>query len=607
MLHMFFHSTVLHNPLVQLVLVTPVFFIGLTHFGSSAIRSMRAGVANMDVLVTSGFLAGYIASVSSIFFDLGSEYLFFEAVASTITFVLIGHLVEDRAVRRTTSAIEDLSKLQVQTANKLFTEIGREVARPVPISTLAVGDRVQVNSGDRFPSDAVVRVGAGSIDESMITGESKPVDRIPGDKVIGGTVLISGSIVAQVAAVGDDTILASIVRLVRDAQQRKPQIQRVGDRISAVFVPVVMSFSVLFLVLGLTVFELSLPVAIVRALAIVVVACPCAMGLATPTAVMVALGRAAKLGVLIRGGDTLERLAAIEQVAFDKTGTLTLGALSVGELQMLADTPRERAESALLGLERRSSHPIARAITAALENRGVQSTEFPTFEELKGIGLEGVASDGTRYAVGGRAMAKRLGHAIKKDNTLFENGTPIATLTLADAPRPEAAATIAELKGLSLPATLISGDRNDVCVAVASQLGLTTVFSEQLPAQKLATLRDLQKASPVAYVGDGINDAPTLSEASVGISLSSASDVAVKSAQVVLVGGNLVALPDTFLLARATVRTIKQNLFWAFLYNVTAIPLAAMGYISPLWAAILMSLSDVLIVGNSLRLRYRRL
>jgi Cu+-exporting ATPase len=204
-------------------------------------------------------------------------------------------------------------------------------------------------------------------------------------------------------------------------------------------------------------------------------------------------------------------------------------------------------------------------------------------------------------------MAKRLGHAIKKDNTLFENGTPIATLTLADAPRPEAAATIAELKGLSLPATLISGDRNDVCVAVASQLGLTTVFSEQLPAQKLATLRDLQKASPVAYVGDGINDAPTLSEASVGISLSSASDVAVKSAQVVLVGGNLVALPDTFLLARATVRTIKQNLFWAFLYNVTAIPLAAMGYISPLWAAILMSLSDVLIVGNSLRLRYRRL
>jgi Cu+-exporting ATPase len=326
---MFVPHSILHDPTIQFYLSTPVFLIGLHHFGLSAIRSLRAGVANMDVLIAIGIVAGYVASVISLFQGLSHETIFFEATASIVTFVLIGNVLEERAVRKTTSAIENLSALQPQEATRLIpTENGSHRSEVVSVSSLAVGDLLQVNTGDRVPADSAIERGSLSCDESMLTGESLPVERAVGERLIGGAITVGGSAVVRVTAIGSDSTLASIVRLVQEAQQRKPSIQRLGDAVSAVFVPGVIAISAIILGLGIFVFDLSISQAIVRALAIAVVACPCAMGLATPTAIMVALGRAATSGFLIRGGDTLERLAKVTHVAFDKTGTLTRGTLT---------------------------------------------------------------------------------------------------------------------------------------------------------------------------------------------------------------------------------------------------------------------------------------
>mgnify|MGYP006270479855 CR=1 FL=1 len=606
LLGMFFSIHSLHDPLIQAILATPVFIIGIIHFGSSGLRSLRAGVANMDVLISAGILAAYVASLITLTFGLSSDLLFFEAVGSIVTFVLIGHLLEELAVKKTTSSIEELSQLQPQELRRLTPQAnGVESLETIPLSELRVGDLIQVNTGDRSPTDGIIVRGAGSFDESMLTGESLPVDHREGDKVVGGTVLVGGSVVVKTTVVGDDTTLAGIIRLVREAQQRKPSIQRIGDAVSAVFVPAVLGISIVTFIISSLFFDLTFAQALVRSLAIVVVACPCAMGLATPTAIMVALGRAARSGILIRGGDTLERLGQIKHVAFDKTGTLTKGALRVKQFRVQNAIDKTLARSIIVSLQRASSHPIAQAIVRDLQSAELHPIQLSSIVETKGIGLEARGSDGELYQCGGRNLAQRLGVQMLDDVILVKDGTVVASLTLQDELRPEAATVIAQLDNLSCGVSLISGDTTEKCREVATAIGIHNVHAQQLPDQKLALVRSLQTQNPVAYVGDGINDAPTLAEAAVGVSLSSGSDIAIQSAQVLLTGGTIGSLPAAIRLSRLTVSTIKQNLLWALVYNVATVPLAASGFISPLAGALLMTASDLVIVGNSLRIKYR--
>ena len=606
LLAMFFSIHSLHDPVIQAILATPVFLIGITHFGSSGIRSLRAGVANMDVLIAAGILAGYTSSIITMTLGLSSDLIFFEAVGSIVTFVLIGHLLEELAVKKTTSAIEELSHLQPQEVRRLtIREDGSETVETIPLAELKVNDLLQINSGDRVPTDAIVTRGAGSFDESMLTGESIPVDRAVGSPIIGGAILVDGNVVAKATAVGESTTLAGIIKLVRDAQQRKPSIQRIGDAVSAVFVPAVMGISLLVFTIGLFVFDLTLGQALVRSLAIVVVACPCAMGLATPTAIMVALGRAARSGILIRGGDTLERLGQIKHVAFDKTGTLTEGDIQVSHVRPHGDTSTETAQSVLVTLQRASSHPIANAIVRYFNSARTKPFPFVSITETKGVGIKGITENGDIYECGGRNVATRLGLQVFDDIVLTKNGQLIASLSLHDKLRKEAQATVSQLHALNLTTSLISGDTTEKCRQVAHAVGIHTIHAQQLPHQKVEVLRAIQATQPSAYIGDGINDAPTLAEAAVGISVSSGSDIAIQSAQILLTGNSIASLPVAIRLARLTVSTIKQNLLWALVYNVIAVPLAASGYISPLTGALLMTFSDLVIVGNSLRIKYR--
>jgi Cu+-exporting ATPase len=602
---MFFEHSIFHNPWLQWVLATPVFIIGVLHFGASGVRSIRAGVANMDVLITLGVVAGYLASVLTLVFNLPKELIFFEATSSIVMFVLIGHLLEERAVRKTTTAIESLAALQPRSAKRL-SALDSPTATTISALEIQVGDLLQVNSGDTIPTDAVIVQGTLSCNEMMLTGESLPVEKAQADKVVGGSIALDGSAVVRASAVGDDTVLASIVRLVQEAQQRKPSIQRIGDAVSAVFVPAVIIISITVLAAGLLFFDLTIAQAIVRALAIAVVACPCAMGLATPTAIMVALGRAATSGILIRGGDTLERLALVDHIAFDKTGTLTTGQLTLGKLSTYEGATETFAQGVIVALQRNSSHPIAKALAKAFATSS-SALAFDSVVETKGFGISGRGSDGSTYICGGARVKEQHQILCPDDLVLLKDGKLIASLSFSDSVRPEALSVIEALRKLSISSTIISGDTAVKTEAVAKELQITNAYGEQLPAQKLSRVQALQATSPIAYVGDGINDAPTLAEASVGISLSSASDVAMHSAQVILSGNTLNNLPAAVKLARITVRTIKQNLFWAFLYNIVAIPLAAFGYIAPLTGALLMTFSDVVIVANSLRIKLTKL
>jgi len=604
---MFFPHSPLHNPWLQCILATPVCIIGVIHFGKSGWRSLRAGVANMDVLICLGIVAGYLSSIISLLAGLSHEMIFFEATSSIVTFVMIGHLLEDRAVRKTTSAIESLAALQPRKANRLRDHAHLSGAtEEIDTSDIVVGDLLRVNTGDTIPTDGTIHHGSLACNETMITGESLPVDKQVGDRVIGGSIASSGSAVIRADAVGDNTVLASIVKLVHEAHQRKPQIQRLGDAVSAVFVPGVILVSIIVLVGGMLLFELSATEALVRALAIAVVACPCAMGLATPTAIMVALGRAATSGILIRGGDTLERLASVKEVGFDKTGTLTDGQLRVANFTTYNDTLPDTARGIIAALQRNSSHPIAKALVKEFATHASPES-FTSVTETKGVGLEGRTANGDTFSCGGLRIMSQYNVSVPADIVLIKNGALIASLQIADSVRPEAAQVLRDLHELGLLTSLISGDTSAKSRAVASQIGIADVHGERLPHEKLELIRNKQARMPIAYVGDGINDAPTLAEASVGVSLSSASDVAMHSAQVILSGNSLRNLPAALRLSRVTVKTIKQNLFWAFFYNIIAIPLAAFGYISPLAGALIMTGSDVIIVANSLRIKFARL
>jgi Cu+-exporting ATPase len=603
--HMFVDMPLLHSPVMQLLLSLPVFIIGMEHFGKSAWSALKMRYANMDVLISMSVMAAYVYSIAGYLLNLGPDYMFFETAASIVTFVLLGNLLEQRSLRQTTSALKELQSIQVDHANVLRGENFNEVSR-IPIHELQIGDLILINEGERVPADAVVHWGEGAIDESVVTGESRPVPKAPHSGLITGSIVSEGSLKARVTAVGPNTSLAQIIRMVEEAELHRPHIQALGDVVSAIFVPAVLGIALLTF-FG-TWFGLGLPfaTALLRSVAVLVIACPCAMGLAIPTAVVVAIGRAARNGVLIKGGRTLELLASVRQIVFDKTGTLTTGRFSKVEITVIPESGSTKEEIVRIvrALEKHSAHPIAKGLLATLPASAEES--FTDVTEERGVGITGVTAIGTHYRLGSRRVLTAPPQKAA-DIYLLKDGVLIGTLEITDEIRPEAAPTIMELADLNLKTTLLSGDRREYCEAIARELNITRYFAEQTPAEKLQKIEEFEQESAVGYVGDGINDAPALARARLGISLSGATDVAMQSAQVILLEANLARLPFALRLGQSAVRTMKQNLFWAFFYNICAIPLAALGYLTPLVAALTMAFSDVIVIGNSLRLRSREL
>lgn len=605
-LHMFIGWHWLHNPYVQLVLCIPVFVLGCIHFGKSAFYSLRSGIPNMDVLIFVGSSSAFVYSLIGTVFQLGPNYMFYETTAVIITLVLLGNVFEKRAVTQTTSAVSDLMKIQKTKAVRLVN--GTE--ETIDAKDVLPGDTLIVNSGDKIPVDGDIIWGSASVNESMITGESVPVEKNKYDPVIGGTILENGSIRISATKVGSKSTLSQIIELMKSAQAAKPPIQRLGDKVASIFVPAVISIALITFILGHFIFDLTFQRALMNAIAVLVISCPCAMGLATPTAVMVGLGRAAKKGILIKGGDTIEEMADLKYMVFDKTGTLTTGDFGIREFKTFGIEERHAA-AIIVGLENYSNHPIARSLKKGLSGRASLFNIpiiFPKVNEEKGIGLRAIDSEGNTYQLGSRTILDSAAtEALDADIYLLKNDTLIAALTIEDELKPGAEALIADLETKNIIPVLLSGDRREKCEALGAKIGITEIYAEQLPQQKLDIIDKLKAGGTTAMVGDGINDAPALTTAHVGISLGDASQVAIQSAKVVLLNSDLKSVSELIRIGQHTLLTIKQNLFWAFFYNVFAIPLAAMGFLGPMLAAVAMAASDVIVIGNSLRLKIKPL
>lgn len=603
LLHMWVNWAWLHNPYVQLALSTPVYLMGLWHFGRSAWRSLVNRLANMDVLITLGATAAYGYSLTGTLLHLGSDYMFYETAAAIITLVFLGNLLEERSVKQTTTAIAELARMQVTTA-RLITEHGNhEHIAIVDNQTLKPGDKVLVNTGDKIPMDGTIYWGSGHINESMITGESAPVAKSEKHKAIGGTIMEDGSIKMFITATGKDTVLSYIIELVKQAQGSKPDMQKLADRISGIFVPVVLGIAIATF-LGWAIFgNVTTGDAIMKSIAVLVIACPCAMGLATPAAVMVGLGRAANNGILIKGANTLEAFKDIKYVVLDKTGTLTTGKLQVGNYHFEGMTEQD-FKRMIYSLEKYSSHPIARSLAGIWKGEG----EIPLQQvrEIKGRGMQAKDAAGNEWQLGSFVMAEKVTRDDSHNVYLLKNGQLAGWIDLTDEIRPDAALMVKQLQQRGIRTVLLSGDTERKCRELAAQTGITEVFAGQTPEQKLQKIDALMQDAAVAMVGDGINDAPALARASIGISLSDATHVAMQSANVILLNNRLSSLPLALGLGRHTYLTIKQNLFWAFIYNIIAIPFAAFGVLSPISGAGVMALSDIVLAVNSVRLRYKK-
>ncbi len=609
------HDFILNQPIAQLIICLPVFITGIMQFGKSAWGSLKSGIPNMDVLIFIGSTSAFIYSIIGMWMHYGThdvhDYLFFETAATIISLVLLGNVFEHRSVKQTTTAIRELSAIQVTKAKMVSLQMGKEVITEVDYKNIHVGALLQVNTGDKIPVDGEIISGEASIDESMITGESLPVEKTITSKVIGGTIVVNGSIRMRAETVGDQTLLAKIIELVKKAQQDKPKIQKLGDKISAIFVPVVLGISILTFCINYFFVDFAagidpLQEAIMRSIAVLVISCPCAMGLATPTAVMVGIGRAAKKGILIKGGSTLEEFAKIKNIVFDKTGTLTTGDFKIKNINSLAGISEAEVKEILFSLEVHSSHPIAKSIVKALN--GIVGRKFKTVKEEKGLGMAAEDDQSNTYQVGSYKIVPQLPQNETHDIYVLKNTILIATVDLEDAIKMNAKETINELKKQGISTIMLSGDNQKKCEDLAKKININRVYSEQLPSQKLALIEQLTKEAPTAMVGDGINDAPALAKATVGISLSNATQVAIQSAQVILLKNNdLSMLTQAHLISKHTLITIKQNLFWAFFYNIVAIPVAACGFLSPTLGALTMAFSDVIVVGNSIRLKTKKL
>ena len=597
------------NPIFQLLLSLPVMLLGMWHFGKSALGSLRNGVPNMDVLIFIGSTSAFIYSLAGTLMYWGDPmaqhtFLFFETSATIVTLVLLGNVIEHRSVKQTTTAITELGKLQEGLADKVVQHDGHEHVTHVPFNQLKVDDLVMVKTGDSIPSDGILVKGELRIDESMITGESLPVSKGVEELLIGGTLVSDGNGLVRITTIGKLTVLSSIINMVKKAQMEKPSIQRLADKVSGVFVPVVLGISALTFIIAHFAFDVSLQQSIMQAVAVLVISCPCAMGLATPTAVMVGLGRGAKEGILFKGAESIENLSKVKKVVFDKTGTLTSGDIKIGSFNVLTGDETE-LKNLLFSIEQHSSHPIARAIVEELQPTATKLA-FTAVEELKGEGLLAKDEAGNEWKVGSFKMLNEKMKRYDSDIYIIKNGELAAEISLTDKIREDAKGLISYLNSKGIETIMLSGDRKRKCELVAKELGIKTIYAEQSPDEKLKLIEQFSDEVPTAMVGDGINDAPALTRATVGISLSNATQVAINAASVVVLDkGGIGKIREAFQLGHHTVLTIKQNLFWAFLYNTLAIPVAALGFLNPMVAAFSMAFSDVVVIGNSVRFKFK--
>ena len=604
MLHMFEGWFTIHwlmNPWLQLILCLPVYFVGMSFFGRSAVKSLRNGIPNMNVLIALGATAAFVYSLVGTVFHLGQQYLFYETAATIITLVFLGNYLEDASIESTQRALRLLAKSQKVMANMIaFDEHHHEVILPIENTQLKVGDLILVKNGEQVPIDCKILWGEAHVNEAIITGESIPVHKFPKDKLIGGSILENGTIKAQVEATGDDTVLSHILNMVKRAQGEKPPMQKMADRISAIFVPLVITIALITLAVNWFILQDFAP-ALMRSIAVLVIACPCAMGLATPAAIAVGLGRAARNGILFRNASSLESFKDIGQVVFDKTGTLTTGSFTVDGFRILDSTIQEdEFKSILYSLEKYSTHPIARCIAHAWKTK--QEARWSSIEEIKGFGMRAINKEGHVYIAGSYRAAEHLTNEKNHNVYLIIDDQLKGWINVVDEIRPEAAEVVKYLHQKGIRTIVLSGDHYQKTKALADELGIDEVIAEQTPEQKLEKIAALNQQMPTPMVGDGINDAPALAKATVGISMSDATQVAMQSAQVVLMNHGLRNLPMALGLGKHTYTTIKQNLFWAFFYNIIAIPVAAAGFLVPAFAALVMGLSDVVLAINSVRL-----
>ncbi len=602
------------NPTIQLVLATLVqFYIGW-RFYDGAYKALRGKSANMDVLVALGTSAAYFYSVVEyvrhIIDPSVMPHYYFETSAVLITLILLGKLLESYATSRTTESIAGLLELQAKEATVIRE--GKEWL--VPVDSLKIGDVILVRPGEKVPMDAEIISGETSIDEAMITGEPVPVEKKPGDSVIGATINFDGAFQAKITKRMEETVLESIIRLVEEAQGIKAPIQRLADRISGIFVPIVLgiaavTFIIWYLVTG------TVDGSLEAAIAVLVIACPCALGLATPTAIMAGTGKGAESGILFKGGEHLERTSKVDTIVFDKTGTLTEGKLEVSDKKAAND----HFFPYLFLMEQQSEHPIAKAIIKMLEpkNMDVSAIKQGKIRAKAGHGMTGNLDD-SKVELGAYRYVSSLTTIPKEDDELIESwmhagktvvamaidGVYAGALALSDTPRPEAKEAIQKLKAQGIKTAICSGDQSVVVENMAKDLGIDMFFAEQLPNDKSALVEKLQQDGHiVAFVGDGINDAPALAASDIGISIGTGTDIAIETGDVTLVSHRLTLIPETIELSKATMRNIRQNFFWALAYNCAGIPIAALGLLAPWVAGLAMAFSSVSVVTNALRLK----
>ena len=617
---------------LALQFATPVVLWGAWPVHRAAWANLKHGAATMDTLISVGTLTAWLWSVYALFignagmtgmkmpFDLwpdanaGADHLYLEVAAAVTVFILAGRYFEARAKRRAGAALAALLELGAKDVAVLDAD---GVERRIPVEQLAVGDRFLVRPGEKVATDGTIEQGASAVDQSLLTGESVPVEKQPGDEVAGATVNVGGRLVVRATAVGSDTALAQIARLVTDAQSGKAPVQRLADRVSGVFVPVVIGLAVATLGFWIGAGE-ELSFAFTAMVAVLIIACPCALGLATPTALLVGTGRGAQLGLLIKGPEVLESTRRVDTIVLDKTGTVTTGRMSLVDVATVPGVDGDEALRLVGALEDASEHPIAQAIARAAKERVGSLPAVESFANRAGLGVEGVV-EGHAVVAGRPALladwAMHLTPELQaaKDAAERQGRTAIAAgwdgqvraiLFVADTVKPTSAEAIASLKALGLRPVLLTGDNQSTARAVAAEVGIDEVIAEVLPADKADVIGRLQtEGRVVAMVGDGVNDAPALAQADLGLAIGTGTDVAIEASDLTLVSGDLRAAADAIRLSRATLRTIKQNLGWAFGYNIAALPLAAAGLLNPLLAGLAMAFSSVSVVANALRLR----